>query len=129
MKEFTFHWEGIGLKMVEILKSLADINRMKIIRILAANPDESVCVSDLSRILNISQPAVSQHIRILKGVGILRRKRVGNMTYYMIDPDQLEHYKELLDEMFRKAMTRCTFEGDCRDCQMKSCYGDQQTGE
>jgi len=127
MKEFAFHWERIGLEMVEVLKALADINRMKIIRVLAANPDKSVCVSDLSRILNISQPAVSQHIRILKGVGILRRNRVGNLTYYRIDAEQLKNHKDLLDDMFRKAMTRCTFEGNCGDCPLKSCYEDIRT--
>ena len=122
MKEMKFHWEPMGLRMVEVLKAFADINRMKIIRVLAANPDQSVCVGDLARIMGISQPAVSQHMRILRSVGILRPKRVRNLTYYSIDLERMGEYRDLLDEMFRRAMTRCSFEGSCDECPLKSCY-------
>jgi len=122
MKEMKFHWEKKGLKMVEVLKAFADINRMKIVRVLAANPDESVCVSDLARILGISQPAVSQHIKVLKAVDVLAPGRVGNMTYYSIGIDKLKEYRKEIDEMFMKAMARCTFEGSCEECPERSCF-------
>jgi DNA-binding transcriptional ArsR family regulator len=122
MKQMSFHWEKAGLRMVDVLKAFADINRMKIIRILSANPDESVKVTDLANMLGITQPAVSQNIKILKSVGVLIPKRVKNMTYYSIDIEQLKGYKEEIDEMFTKALTRCTFEGSCDECPKKSCY-------
>lgn len=122
MKEMEFHWEKAGLRMVVVLKAFADINRMKIVRVLSANPDESICVSDLARILGITQPAVSQHIKVLRSVDVLVPRRVANMTYYSIDLDVLRGYREQVDEMFRKALTRCTFEGNCIECPYKTCY-------
>jgi DNA-binding transcriptional ArsR family regulator len=122
MKQMKFHWEKKGLRMVEVLKAFADINRMKIVRVLAANPDESVCVSDLAKMLGISQPAISQHIRVLKGVDVLTPKRVGNMTYYSIEIETLKGYRNEVDEMFKKAMARCTFEGSCEECPKRSCF-------
>ncbi|MBN1390073.1 MAG: winged helix-turn-helix transcriptional regulator [Candidatus Thermoplasmatota archaeon] len=122
MKDMMFHWENKGRRMVEVLKAFADVNRMKIIRVLAANPEESVCVSDLARVLGITQPAVSQNIRILKSIGLLAPKRVKNMTYYSIEIDKLKEYKDEIDEMFMRAMVRCTFEGSCDECSKRSCF-------
>jgi ArsR family transcriptional regulator len=116
MKTVKFHWEKLGIQMAEVLKALGDINRMKIIRILASNPEESVCVIDMADMLGITQPATSQHIRVLKNVGILGSKRVKNRTYYFIDSEKLKEYQRIIDQMFRKALERCTFEGDCDEC-------------
>jgi len=123
MKGMSFHWEKQGLRMARVLKAFADINRMKIVRILSANPDESVCVSDLARMLGVSQPAVSQNIRVLSGIGVLVPRRVRNMTFYSIDLVQLGEYRDEVDMMFRKALTRCTFDGDCDECPLKECEG------
>jgi ArsR family transcriptional regulator len=102
--------------MVEVFRALGDLNRMKIIRILASNPDESVCVSELAGMLGITQSATSQHIRVLKSVGILVPRRIENKTYYAIDSAALKGYKDTINDMFQKAFVRCTFEGDCSDC-------------
>ena len=111
------------MKMAEVFKALGDVNRMKIIKVLASNPDESVCVIDLAEILGITQPATSQHIRVLKNVGILVPKRVGNKTYYSIDTDQLHEYKDVIDYMFKMAFVRCSHDGTCEDCpNREDCY-------
>ena len=49
-------------------RAFGDPQRLKIIRILASRQEEELCVTDLSKILRISQPAVSQHIKILKDI-------------------------------------------------------------
>ena len=109
-------WQELGNRMAEVFKALGDVNRMMIIKILASNPDESVCVVEMAEMLSISQPATSQHLRVLKNVGILVPKRVGNRTYYSIDEGQLRRYKDVIDNMFRMAFVRCTMEGDCDQC-------------
>ena len=120
MKKGKFHWEKLGKKMAEVFKALGDVNRMKIIKILASNPEESLCVSDIAEMIKITQPATSQHIRVLKNVGILGSKRIGNKTYYHIDADQLHEYKDIIDHMFKMAFVKCKFDGDCDNCPVKS---------
>ena len=63
--------------MAEVLKSLGDEKRLKIIKMLVSNVNEVYCVSDVAQQLGISQPAASQHIKILKNVGILEENRRG----------------------------------------------------
>ena len=77
---------------------------------------------DLAKMLNITQPAASQHIKVLKNVGILVPKRVKNRTYYVIDVKQLKEYKKILDRMFKMAFVKCNMDGDCENCPMvKDC--------
>lgn len=111
-------WETFGEQMARVFKALGDVNRMRIIKVLASNPNESVCVVEMADILGISQPATSQHLRVLRSVGILRPNRVGNRTYYSIDVDRLRSYKEIIDRMFKMAFVRCQMDGDCEGCEL-----------
>ena len=111
-----FPWEDLGRRMAEVLKALGCERGMKSPKVLAANPDESVMVTELAEALGISQPATSQHIKVLRSVGILVPNRVGNRTYYSIDGEQLREYNRVIDDMFRKAFVRCDHDGDCSTC-------------
>jgi ArsR family transcriptional regulator len=124
MKPTAFHWEKLGMEMAQVFRAFGDVNRMKIIKILASNPEESVCVSDLAGMLKITQPAASQHIRVLKSVGILVPKRQGNRTFYSIDCDRLREYKDIIDHMFKMAFVKCTYEGDCDNCPVRRRCGE-----
>lgn len=118
-----FHWEELGARMVPVFRALGDLNRMKIIKILASNPEDSLCVSEIAEMIGITQPATSQHIKVLSDIGILLPKRIKNRTYYKIDPKQLREYNEIIDHMFRMASVRCEYDGDCENCPIrKDCY-------
>jgi ArsR family transcriptional regulator len=118
-----FPWEKLGIRMAPVFRSFGDLNRMKIIKILASSPENSLCVSEIADLIGITQPATSQHIKVLSNSGILVPKRVGNRTYYSINSKQLREYNEIIDHMFRMAFMRCEYEGDCDHCPIrKDCY-------
>ncbi len=75
-------------KKAEFIHALANPIRLKIISIIG---NEKVCVSDISKILKIRQPNISQHLNILRNVGILKKKREGKtICYTLIYPKVLE---------------------------------------
>ena len=118
-----FPWEKLGTRMAPVFRAFGDLNRMKIIKILASNPENSLCVSDIARMIGISQPATSQHIKVLSNSGILLPKRAKNRTYYSINSKQLREYNDIIDHMFRMAFVRCEYNGDCDNCPVrKDCY-------
>ncbi|MCK4655209.1 MAG: winged helix-turn-helix transcriptional regulator [Candidatus Cloacimonetes bacterium] len=78
MKEFV-------VQMAEIFKALGDPNRLKIIKLLVLNQDEPLCVADLAERLGISQPAVSQHLKILRNINVVIPHKVGFHVYYKVD--------------------------------------------
>ncbi|MBL7130143.1 MAG: metalloregulator ArsR/SmtB family transcription factor [Candidatus Omnitrophica bacterium] len=72
----------------QILKSLADDTRLRIINLLSK---EELIVSDLCRILKKSQPSISKHLMRLRLTGILGDRREGiNVYYYLIKPKSKE---------------------------------------
>lgn len=65
--------------MVTSFKVLSDINRYRIFRILAEQPKLSV--SNIARILNISLPLASQHIKILTNAKLLQKEKFGKKVF------------------------------------------------
>lgn len=65
-----------------VLKLLGDKTRLAIVRLLDAG---ECCVCELVEIFQMSQPAVSQHLRKLRDVGIVKEKRKGTWVFYSLN--------------------------------------------
>lgn len=101
-------------------KAFGDPQRLKIIRILASRQAEALCVTDIAKILRISQPAVSQHIKILKRIGIIISTKVGNRVHYSLDVKEMENYNMKFDAFFLKGFTPCPYNiSRCAECPKK----------
>ena len=69
-----------------IFKALADPTRRTIFEKLAGG---SLNASTLRNGLDISQPAMSQHLAVLRKAGLVSEERQGRNVYYHVDPDGL----------------------------------------
>ena len=107
--------ENMKLPVVisEVFKALGDPTRLRIIRMLASEMEKDLSVSELAKKLGVTQPAASQHIKVLKNIGILESKRGGNSVYYNIKADVLKQYKENIDMLFEMAFKKCRRYGSC----------------
>lgn len=65
----------------EIFKVLGDETRTKIIYLLA---QQRLCVCDLAAVLEMSLPAISHHLRLLKALRLVKYAREGKMVYYTL---------------------------------------------
>ena len=106
-------------ELSEIFKALSDPTRLRLIRLLASNMEEKLCVVDLAAKLDISQPATSQHLKILKNVNILYSKKQRPKIYYYLNLGEFHRPKKLVDTMFDFAFTKCSQGGQCEDCPSK----------
>lgn len=80
-----------------VFRALADPRRRAIFETLARGES---AVKDLTARFEISQPAVSQHLAVLKEAGLVSSRREGRHVYYRVDPrglkpleDWIEHYR------------------------------------
>jgi len=73
-----------------LLKALADPNRLRLLSIVKNGPADGTCVCDLTEPLNLGQPTVSHHLKILVDSGLLRREKRGTWAYYSLEPQALE---------------------------------------
>ena len=64
----------------------ADYTRVKILSALAIS---ELCVTDLSRILDINQTTVSHQLRFLKSAGIVKSVRQGKIVFYSLTDDSI----------------------------------------
>jgi ArsR family transcriptional regulator len=101
-------------KLAEIFKAFGDPTRLKILKILVSKTASDVRVADIAEMLGISQPAVSQHLKVLKNIGILNSQREGYRIYYNVVIDVFKQYKELIDKMFELVFEKCGCGGNDR---------------
>lgn len=66
-----------------LLKLLGDATRL---RILAVCERAELSVGDLSRVLDMSQSRVSNHLRVLRDSGLLAERHVGTSTFVQLSP-------------------------------------------
>ncbi|RKX77884.1 MAG: transcriptional regulator [Spirochaetes bacterium] len=74
----------------ELFKVLADETRTRILFLLSKR---ELCVCDLALILEMSLPAVSHHLRLLKVMRLVAYRREGKQVFYSLDD---EHVVELI---------------------------------
>lgn len=72
--------------LAQFYKALGDETRLKIIELLF---NKELCVCEIFESFNLSQPAISHHLRILKQAGVVNDNRVGKWIYYGLNPDTL----------------------------------------
>lgn len=68
--------------LIDVFAALGDRMRMRIFVMLLRYDD--LCVTDLANVLEVSVPAVSQHLRILEQAGLVQRHRQGQRVCYDI---------------------------------------------
>lgn len=78
--------------IVEEFKILGDKTRLRIINLLR---ERELCVCDLTEVLQISQPGVSQHLRRLRQGNIVKERRGGQWTYYSLNLEN-PHLQQIL---------------------------------
>ena len=92
------------VSLLKILKALADENRLKIVELLLLhNP----CVGAIAMHVGISEAAVSQHLKILKDVGLLDGERCGHFTHYRINQASLKELGESLAHFSNTERSSC----------------------
>ena len=78
------------------LKAIADPARLRLISIIAASEGQEACVCDLTEPLDIGQPTVSHHLKVLTEAGFVTRSKRGTWAYYKLVPGALDSLARLL---------------------------------
>ena len=82
--------------LASALKVLADPARLRLVSLIAAQPDAEACVCNVTGPLGLSQPTVSHHLKVLHDAGILTREQRGRWAYFRLVPEPLRVLSEAL---------------------------------
>ncbi|MHB1134069.1 MAG: ArsR/SmtB family transcription factor [Chloroflexota bacterium] len=69
------------VRLADTFRSLADPSRARILHSLL---QQELCTCDLAAITCLSEPAVSQHLRLLRALRLVRTRREGKKVYYAL---------------------------------------------
>ena len=81
--------------------ALADPTRRAIFERLAQRP---CAVGELAARMPVTRPAVSQHLKVLKGAGLVIDRQAGRQRIYRVDPGGLAQLRAELDGFWSKAL-------------------------
>lgn len=98
---------------VEIFKALADANRLLIIDMLSCG---ELCACDIMEGLELTQPTISHHMKILGQVGLVSSRKEGKWTKYSLDKDvfmEISNYVKQISSNKEKCI--------CDSVRNKSC--------
>lgn len=79
-----------------VVKALADPTRLQILDALRASAPEALCQCELTPLFDMSQQALSKHLKVLITAGVVGSERRGLWTYYFVLPDSLKELQSWL---------------------------------
>lgn len=85
------------------LDALGDPNRRAVLEIVAAGPVPVQAIADR---LPISRPAVSRHLRLLEGAGLVEGETVGRQRLYRLRPEGMEAVRSYFAALWDEAAVR-----------------------
>jgi DNA-binding transcriptional ArsR family regulator len=86
---------------VGVLAALADPTRRALLELLRG---KALPVGELAEQLPVSRPAVSQHLKVLKGVQLISEHRAGTRHYFSLNPVGFAGLREYADSMWQDAL-------------------------
>jgi ArsR family transcriptional regulator len=82
---------------IKVMKALSDPNRVKIIKMLQ---HKTMCVCEMREALQIAQPSVSKHLKVLEDAGLVSSKKDGQwVDYYLSDGSNSPYVASLLGNL------------------------------
>ena len=79
---------GVFFHLAETFQALGDSSRVQIVWALM-NGEQNV--GDLAQTLEMSQPAVSHHLRTLRNLGLVKIRKLGRNIIYSLDDEHINH--------------------------------------
>lgn len=85
-------------------RALGDETRLHLVALLAQQePGKAFCVGRLAREIGVTPSAISQHLRVLKDLGLVRGEHRSYRIHYFLDRERLAEYQGLVRELLGEA--------------------------
>ncbi|MDR3660175.1 MAG: metalloregulator ArsR/SmtB family transcription factor [Mycobacterium sp.] len=87
-----------AVELAAKLKALSDPVRLRLrlLSVVASHTGGEACVCDISDGIDVSQPTISHHLKVLRQAGLLSSERRGSWVYYRVIPQALQHLSNVL---------------------------------
>ena len=88
--------------MGSALKAIAEPRRRAILRLVR---DGEMTAGQIASHFDVTRPAISQHLTVLKGAGLLAERREGTKRIYRLRPEGLDELREFIDSVWAERLS------------------------
>ena len=92
--------------MEAALKAIAEPRRRAILRLVW---DRELPAGEIASQFDVTRPAISQHLRVLKDAGLVDERREGTKRYYRALPEALGELRPFLESLWEESLDRLKF--------------------
>ena len=85
-----------AIELAGMLKALSDPMRLRLLSVVASHTGGEACVCDISVGIDLTQPTISHHLKVLRQSGLLECERRGTWVYYRVVPSALAQLSAVL---------------------------------
>jgi len=100
-------------KLARWLKALSVGTRVRIVQLLRGR---ALCVNTLAQRLDVTQSAVSQHLRVLRQAGLVTDEKRGYYVHYRLNEEAFAKWKETINLMLNVQFKDCPGKKGDRKC-------------
>ena len=79
--------DDVAEHTASVLKALAHPARVRLVAAIRATEAGEACVCDLQPVVDLAQPTVSHHLKVLVDAGLLTRQKRGQWSWYALDEE------------------------------------------
>lgn len=84
------------VELAAVFKALSDPVRLRLLSSIASRAGMEACVCDLSEGIDLTQPTISHHLKVLRSAGLLTSERRASWVYYRVVPQALRRVSAAL---------------------------------
>lgn len=83
-------------ELAGVFKALSDPVRLRLLSAITSREGQQACVCDLSEGIDLTQPTISHHLKVLREAGLLASERRASWVYYRVIPEALQRLSDVL---------------------------------
>ncbi|WP_068053921.1 ArsR/SmtB family transcription factor [Nocardia xishanensis] len=83
-------------ELAAVFKALSDPVRLRLLSVVASRENGEACVCDVSEGIELTQPTISHHLKVLREAGLLTSERRASWVYYRVVPEALQRLSDVL---------------------------------
>lgn len=109
--------------MQTALQAIAEPRRREILRLVR---DEEMTAGTIASHFEVTRPAISQHLRVLHGAGLLTERRDGTRRMYRARPEGLDELRAFLAEFWDDRLHALKREAEAEERARRGRRGDRR---
>lgn len=98
--------------MEAALKAIAEPRRRAILQLVV---DGEMTAGEIASYFDVTRPAISQHLTVLKSAGLLAERREGTKRIYRLRPEGLDELREFIDGIWAERLAVLKHEAEAEE--------------